>query len=56
MMIDDIVKHMKKSTKLIVSGLVDWNDERINKEVESKGLKRISRAYENEWVTLVYTF
>jgi len=56
MMIDDIVKHMKKSAMLIVSGLVDWNDERINKEVESKGLKRISRAYENEWVTLVYTF
>lgn len=55
-MLEDISKHLSMGGTLLVSGLVDWNDERVHKVVSDMGFERIDRAQENEWVTMIYEF
>lgn len=54
-MLNAIKCHLKQDGTLLVSGLVEWNCEKVNQAVEARGFRMVDKAQENEWVTLVYS-
>lgn len=51
---DFIKKHLKPNGNLLVSGLVEWNFEKVSALVESYGYKLIEKHENNEWCTAIF--
>lgn len=55
MFMDFIEEHMKKTGKLLVSGLVEWSFDWVKEKVENKGFKLIKNFQTNEWCTAIFS-
>ena len=53
-MLEAVRNNMQKGGRFIVSGLVEWNCDRVHTEIEKAGFQREAKAQENEWVTMIY--
>lgn len=55
MFMDFIDEHIKKSGKLLVSGLVEWSFDWVKDKVERKGFKLNKKFQTNEWCTAIFS-
>lgn len=56
MFMDFIKKHLKKDGFLLVSGLVEWSYDDIEKKVKEHGFKVEDKYKSNEWCTSIFQF
>lgn len=55
MFMDFINEHLIENGFLLVSGLVEWNFDKVKELVEAKGYKIFERHQSNEWCTAIFT-
>lgn len=55
MFIDYIKNHLKQDGYLLVSGLVEWNYDKVKDMVEEHGFTLIEKHQSNEWCTAIFS-
>lgn len=55
MFIDYIKNHLKEDGYLLVSGLVEWNYDKVKDMVEEHGFTLIEKHQSNEWCTAIFS-
>ena len=55
MFIDYIKDHLKQDGYLLVSGLVEWNYDKVKDMVEDHGFTLIEKHQNNEWCTAIFS-
>ena len=55
MFIDYIKDHLKQDGYLLVSGLVEWNYDKVKDMVEEHGFTLIEKHQSNEWCTAIFS-
>lgn len=50
-----IKSHLSSNGKLLVSGLVTWSYDSVQKNIETYGFKLVDKYQTNEWVTAIFT-
>lgn len=50
-----IKSHLSSHGKLLVSGLVTWSYDSVQKNIETYGFKLVDKYQTNEWVTAIFT-
>lgn len=55
-LMESLVRHLSEGGNLILSGLLESDEARIGREAERRGLKKIKKVREKEWIAVWFGF